>query len=186
MEEVRCPRCSSSGEIPAANGKGVTVCFVCGGRGYIDKQDYEWKSQWGAAEASTKSTAKTAVKASAKGEKPVKVKEARPKMAARKTAPKPVDTSGRTPLHLEASDGNIKQVRLLLEGGADPNARDVDGRAPIHWPALRGHVEIVQALIEHQADINARDNAGRTPLRMATIGNCTEIITILRDLGGEL
>ena len=190
MEEVQCPRCHSKGEVPGADGKGLNKCFVCGGTGYVDKQDYQWKSEWGEDTAKAGSAAKPSRrKAAARtgpAEKPVRAAVTRAKATAKKAIIKPADTSGRTPLHLEASDGNIKQVRLLLENGADPNAQDADGRTPIHWPALRGHVEVVRTLIEYHADINARDNAGRTPLRMATIGNSQEIIDLLNEHGGEL
>ncbi len=187
MEEVRCPRCDSRGEIPVAGGTGKTRCFVCGGSGYIDKQDYEWKSQWGAEQPAAPSKGKVPRrKTAAPAGKPDGTREAGTRTVKKKVTIKPADTSGRSPLHLEASDGNVKQVRLLLESGADPNARDADGRAPIHWPALRGHLEVVRALLDYHADVNARDDAGRTPLRMATIGNQQTIIDLLQEHGGEL
>lgn len=191
MEEVRCPRCDSSGEIPSASGQGTTKCFVCGGGGYIDKQDLEWKSQWAStATPEPKAVKPTRKRAGAAAEKPVKEKAPRAKTTTTKvssrSAAKPIELRGRTPLHMETSDGNLKQVCQLLEDGADPNARDDDGRTPLHWPSLRGHIEVVQALLEHGADVNARDNEGRTPLRMATIGNRAEIVELLREHGGEL
>lgn len=187
MEEVPCPRCDSRGEISAADGTGMTRCFVCGGSGYIDKQDLAWKSQWGVDTATATSPAKgSRRKAAAPAAKAARVRGDDARSVKKKVAAKPADTSGRTPLHLEASDGNIKQVRELLEQGANPNARDADGRAPIHWPALRGHIDVVRALLEYHADANARDEAGRTPLRMATIGNQQVVIELLREHGGEL
>ena len=165
----------------------LTRCFVCGGSGYVDKQDYEWKSQWGAETSATAGKAKgSRRKAAQPAPKSATTREAGTRTVKKKVVTKPDDTSGRSPLHLEASDGNLKQVRQLLESGADPNARDADGRAPIHWPALRGHVEVVRALLDYHADANARDTAGRTPLRMATIGNQQAIIDLLREHGGEL
>ena len=72
-----------------------------------------------------------------------------------------------TPLHLAATGGHIEIVRLLLEKGADINARDIKG-TPLHWAASRGHLEVVRWLVENGADINARDEDGRTALHWAT------------------
>jgi len=40
------------------------------------------------------------------------------------------DHEGQTPLHYASSCGHVDMVRLLLQHGADPNARDLDGFSP--------------------------------------------------------
>ena len=73
--------------------------------------------------------------------------------------------TGDTPLHTAVSceDPDARIVRLLLEHGADPNARDRNGRTPLHYAAIYGHYEIVKLLTDFGADPCARDSSGRTP-----------------------
>jgi ankyrin repeat protein len=54
-------------------------------------------------------------------------------------------------------------VRLLLERGADPNARDNAGLTALHLAAGNGWVECARALLEGGPDANARTNRERVP-----------------------
>ena len=79
------------------------------------------------------------------------------------------ETDGRGPLHFanestQASD----MVTLLLELGADVNARSHLGRSILHESILRGsNAEHVSYIIAYGADIHARDVNGWTPLHYA-------------------
>ncbi|KAK5656904.1 hypothetical protein OQA88_4455 [Cercophora sp. LCS_1] len=54
-----------------------------------------------------------------------------------------VDGSGFTPLIRAIWDGSARDVRLLLENNANPNAKDaLMGRFPLRWAVLRGQNEI--------------------------------------------
>lgn len=64
----------------------------------------------------------------------------------------------RTPLHCAAMHGRDQSTKLLLDGGANPNAlEDVmfHGRVtPLYWAAKRGHHNTVKVLLENGAEIS--------------------------------
>lgn len=77
-------------------------------------------------------------------------------------------TGQRTLLHHDANHGHGAKVRLLLDHGADPNARDGAGRTPLHLLAARGSGrDAIRALARAGADLKFRDEAGNTPLDYA-------------------
>ena len=52
---------------------------------------------------------------------------------------------GWTPLHLAASKDHIEVVQLLINKGADEDAKAITGgRTTLHWAALEVHKEIVE------------------------------------------
>jgi len=53
-------------------------------------------------------------------------------------------------------------VELLLEHGADPNARDEDGWTPLHRAAFHCNDVAARILIDHGADPTIKDYKGRT------------------------
>jgi ankyrin repeat protein/catechol 2,3-dioxygenase-like lactoylglutathione lyase family enzyme len=65
------------------------------------------------------------------------------------------DANGSTGLHAAAHRGWLDAARLLLEHGADPNARDRgDNAYPLHFAAGAGHVEVVRALLDAGGDVH--------------------------------
>src|SRR6516165_261060 len=68
---------------------------------------------------------------------------------------------GRTPLHVVADwpgyfPNGPQVVRMLIEAGADPNARDPDkpkSETPLHWAASNDDVDVASALIDGGADV---------------------------------
>ena len=61
--------------------------------------------------------------------------------------------------------GHVKIVEILLNRGADMNARNNDNTMPLHFASQGGRLKIVRMLLDPQEGINARDKNYKTPLR---------------------
>jgi ankyrin repeat protein len=74
-------------------------------------------------------------------------------------------TSKTVNLITAASEGNVDEVRILLEfGSMDLNQGDYDRRTALHLAANEGHLEVVELLCDSGADINVKDRWGDRPL----------------------
>ena len=92
----------------------------------------------------------------------------------------PVLEGGRTPLHNASRDGDLDEVRRLLEAGADIEARDNEGETPLHDACWNGHLEIARLLLDRGADATAVDNDGETPFGLAIEYDHQEVAELLR------
>src|SRR5262245_12003353 len=75
-----------------------------------------------------------------------------------------------TPLHLAARFGRDDLAAVLLNGGADPNARDKRGDRPLHLAAEYGHPAVARLLLVRGATLDAAGSMDRTPLHAAASG----------------
>lgn len=66
------------------------------------------------------------------------------------------------PVHAAAAACDRETMRLLLERGADPNAKQQMDYTPLHGAASRGDVEMAKLLLAHGADPNAKGSDGQT------------------------
>jgi ankyrin repeat protein len=75
---------------------------------------------------------------------------------------------GRTPLHAAVWADNKPAAILLLEAGANVNARqDSYGYTPLMIAARQGDEEMVRILLNRQPDVEAVDKRGQTALMLA-------------------
>jgi len=95
-------------------------------------------------------------------------------------------TDGRTAL-LEASYwGQPEVVKLLLEKGADVNAKDEAGHTAVIDAAQAGHPDIVALLLGKGADANAKAKEGRTALMEAASGGQVDAMQALLTGGADV
>lgn len=72
-----------------------------------------------------------------------------------------------TPAHAAAATCDRETMRVLLERGADPNARQQMDHTPLHGAASRGDIEMAKLLLAHGADRNATSSDGLTAAGIA-------------------
>ncbi len=64
--------------------------------------------------------------------------------------------SGMTALHYAAASGSIEAVDILVNGGAEVDAKEYDGgQTPLMFAAALNRAQVVEALTRHEADLEA-------------------------------
>ncbi|KAJ4175799.1 hypothetical protein NW767_015668 [Fusarium falciforme] len=92
------------------------------------------------------------------------------------------------PLHIAAKP---EIIHLLLEHGADVEARDDKGRSPLHvfsykGPGRGGSTDLLEAILERSADPNSQTPAGHTALGYAAMYGLVDYIHLLLRWGASL
>jgi ankyrin repeat protein len=88
---------------------------------------------------------------------------------------------------------DLRDVRVLLDHGADANGYDVLGRTPLMYAAISDNlpVDVVQLLIDHGANVNAIDrhsktgDEGLTVLDIARHNGDTPVVKLLEKAGAK-
>src|SRR4029079_736327 len=102
---------------------------------------------------------------------------------------------GWTGLPPAAQHGHLALVRLLLERGADPNAREAgDHTYPLHWAAAQRHIDIVRGLLDAGSAVHGTgDDHELDAIGWATVfhrdgeepGSRPEVAQLLADRGAR-
>ena len=96
-----------------------------------------------------------------------------------------VDSTGSTPLHWAAQNGQKGAVKILLGlDDVNPGKLDNHDRTPLWWAARNGHKGVVKILLGRE-DVNpdTQDNRGRTPLWWAACDGHEGVVKILLGRG---
>jgi len=95
-----------------------------------------------------------------------------------------VDVEAKEPNHgfsalaLAVAAGKLESVKLLLQAGAQVNARDKFEKTPIMWAAAMGNEPLATSLWKAKADLAARDKSGWDPLFAACHGGHSRLATV--------
>ena len=84
------------------------------------------------------------------------------------------------PLHAAAAGGRIDACRLLLERGADVNARQHGGYSALHTPCFANNRAMAELFLTHGADVAAQADDGKTPADVASQQGNMELAAWLR------
>lgn len=83
------------------------------------------------------------------------------------------------PLHSAVAGGHLEIARMLLEHGANPNARQSDEFTPLHGAAQNGQAEMVQLLLDSGVDRSAANAQGKSALDYARESGNSQAIRLL-------
>lgn len=82
-----------------------------------------------------------------------------------------------------AEAGRLEAAKLLLDRGADINARNLNGQTALMHASFNGYPEMVQLLLEKGADVNATAESGATAWDHASSVGQVRIVEILEAYG---
>ena len=104
-----------------------------------------------------------------------------------------VDNNHLTLLHEVSYNGNVNAAQLLLEHGANINARNKEGHTPLHRVLAdldddmgTHHFDTIQFLLEHGANVDALDDAQSTPLHVASEYGSAKATRLLLEHGANV
>ncbi len=87
---------------------------------------------------------------------------------------------------MAAHVGRTEVVSLLLDAGADIEAKDRDGSTPLQVAAWQGHANVVRLLLAAGADIDSLDSADWTPLHWVALEGHREVAMALINAGAAI
>jgi len=91
-----------------------------------------------------------------------------------------------TALHIAAALNHAEAAEILIQHGADVNARSRGGFSPLHWAARSDSVDVITVLVSAGADVNAEAKEGIAALHWAANRNATNAISALIASGANV
>jgi ankyrin repeat protein len=84
-----------------------------------------------------------------------------------------------TPLLHAALTKQLAAARVLLEAGANVEAKEEGGLRALHLAAESGDLDMIRLLVDHHATIDAKADDGSTPAAVATKKGRTAAVQLL-------
>lgn len=99
-----------------------------------------------------------------------------------------IDNRDRVPIVIAALHGHDQTVELLLENGADTEARDSSegGGTALYYASEFGNTHVVKLLLEHGARASIWDADGCSALHTAAANGFEQIVKLLLDKGADV
>ena len=88
---------------------------------------------------------------------------------------------GNTPLKVAAIWGDIGAACLLIDAGADVNAKNENGYTALHWAAESDDRRMARLLIERGTSPRQKNDEGLTPLDLALASGHDALAALLRS-----
>nr|XP_027238912.1 uncharacterized protein LOC113829933 [Penaeus vannamei] len=89
-------------------------------------------------------------------------------------------------LHRAAGKGRWQVVEMLLDDGAEVNAKDRSDSSPLHWAAGGGHDAVVELLLSKGAHVNAGNRFGQRPIHYAAYFGHLTTLEVLQERGAAV
>lgn len=90
-------------------------------------------------------------------------------------------------LHVKCREGDIEKVRLLLQHGAEVDAKDSAQETALHHAVIHNQAAVIKVLIENKrTDLEALQCDGFTPLATALKHQYIAAATLLVDAGADI
>ncbi len=93
---------------------------------------------------------------------------------------------GVTVLHYAVFINDQERVKLLIEKGADVNAKDIDSTTLLMAATDNNNMEITKLLVENGADVNAKDRSGDIAIFYAALNGNMEMVQYLIENGADI
>mgnify|MGYP001952137090 FL=1 len=88
---------------------------------------------------------------------------------------------GDRPVHIAASRGDINEIRLILDAGADINCKGEHGYTALHNAVAQGHRAAVEYLLTQGADPDSVNDDGVSAAQLAKLLDEGEILHLLEQ-----
>ncbi len=85
-----------------------------------------------------------------------------------------------------AYKGDLKEVKVLLDKGANVNAKPNTGVTALMVASQNGHKDVVQLLLDKGAEVNAKDINGLTALYSASQNGHKDVVQLLLNKGASV
>ena len=90
--------------------------------------------------------------------------------------------NGLAALHFAVQEGHADVVEVLIDAGADIDAKSSEGCTPLHYACKNGKLAIVKVLVKAGADVCMTYSTGTTCLKVASGNGHTETVRYLVGL----